>query len=274
MLFIYEVDDTFDLVKTMECGQCFHYEKIGEYRYFVYGHFSVCEVVQNKNVLNINTDPNHINFWEMYFKLDMDYSFIIDYLTDFCKKNDDEFGLRAIETGKGIRILAQPFFETCCSYILSQQNNIPRIRKMIFELSEKYSREKVNFNGNLYSCFPHFKDFDFISVENLRELGFGYRAEYLKEFADNWSNIADKVRFNYENDFALFKSCKGIGDKVANCICLYGYEEYDAFPIDVWMKKIIKEEYSDKGKELRIPEKYAGILQQFMFYTKRLESGK
>ena len=274
MLFVYQVDDTFDLEKTMECGQCFHYEKIDSYKYLIYGHFSVCEVAQNKNVLTINTDANHKELWQMYFKLDMDYSYIINYLTDFCRNNNDDFGLKAIEQGKGIRILAQPFFETCCSYILSQQNNIPRIRKMIFALSEKYSSDKVYFNGMWYHCFPHFKDFDLIEVEDLRNLGFGYRAEYLKEFADNWSETADKVRFKYENDFELFKSCKGIGDKVANCICLYAYEEYDAFPIDVWMKKIIKEEYTDKGKELKIPERYAGILQQFMFYTKRLESGK
>lgn len=268
------VDDSFDIVKTMECGQCFHYEKLSDNKYRVYGLNKVCEIKQDKQIVCIDCEDNGLDYWKMYFALDEDYSRIIEYLTDFCKSNNDEFGLRAIEQGKGIRILAQPFFETCCSFILSQQNNIPRIRRMIFDLSKKYSRTKVKFNGNTYYCFPHHRDFIYISEDNMRDLGFGYRAEYLKEFTDNWVEICDKIKFEYKSDFELMKSCKGIGDKVANCICLFGFLQYDAFPIDVWMKKVIKEEYSDKGRELKIPEKYAGILQQFMFYTKRLESGK
>jgi N-glycosylase/DNA lyase len=272
MEYFFTVDSSFNIEKTMECGQCFHYEKLRDNKYRVYGLNTICEIEQENNDICINT--NDIEYWKMYFALDTDYSKIIEYLRDFCEKNNDEFGLRAIEKGKGIKILAQPFFETCCSFILSQQNNIPRIRKMVFGLSEKYSRNQVCFNGCWFNCFPNYKDFDFVTLEELKALGLGYRAEYLKEFADSWESISDKVKFDYKTDFELFKSCKGIGDKVSNCICLYGYNEFDAFPIDVWMKKIIKEEYTDKGRELKIPEKYAGILQQFMFYTKRQESGK
>ena len=268
------VDDSFDIVKTMECGQCFHYEKLRDNKYRVYGLNKVCEIEQENNIICIDCGNSDLDYWKIYFALEIDYSEIIEYLIDFCRKNNDEFGLRAIEKGKGIRILAQPFFETCCSFILSQRNSIPRIRKMVFGLSEKYSRNQVYFNGCWFNCFPNYKDFDFITLEELKGLGLGYRAEYLKEFADKWESISDKVKFDYKSDFELFKSCKGIGDKVSNCICLYGYNELDAFPIDVWMERIIKEEYTDKGKELKIPKKYAGILQQFMFYTKRLESGK
>ena len=268
------VDDSFDIVKTMECGQCFHYEKLRDNKYRVYGLNKVCEIEQENNIICIDCGNSDLDYWKIYFALEIDYSEIIEYLNDFCRKNNDEFGLRAIEKGKGIRILGQPFFETCCSFILSQRNSIPRIRKMIFALSEKYSRNQVYFNGCWSNCFPNYKDFDFVTLEELKGLGLGYRAEYLKEFADKWESISDKVKFDYKTDFELFKSCKGIGDKVSNCICLYGYNELDAFPIDVWMERIIKEEYTDKGKELKIPKKYAGILQQFMFYTKRLESGK
>ena len=204
--------DNFDLVKTMECGQCFHYEKVGDKRYIVYGQKSVCEIEQLEDRFYIETDA--LEYWKSYFALDMNYGEILKYLKDFAEKNNDEFSLKSLEKGKGIRILRQPFFETCCSYILSQQNNIPRIRKMVFELSDKYSKNKGYIAGDAFN----------------------------------------------------------IGEKVANCICLYGFEEYDAFPIDVWMKRIIKEEYEDKGKKLNIPDKYAGILQQYMFYTKRLEA--
>ena len=137
MEYYFTVDDSFNLEKTMECGQCFHYAKLKDNKYRVYGLNKVCEIEQENNIICIDADG--IEYWKMYFALNEDYSKIIEYLIDFCKRNNDAFGLRAIESGKGIRILAQPFFETCCSFILSQQNNIPRIRKMVFALSEKYS---------------------------------------------------------------------------------------------------------------------------------------
>ena len=126
--------------------------------------------------------------------------------------------------------------------------------------------------GDEFNCFPSPNDLKGVSEEEYKNLGFGYRSAYIKDFVENWDNIIDRVTSDYDSDFNLLKGCKGIGDKVANCICLYGFEEYDAFPIDVWMKRIIKEEYEDKGKKLNIPNKYAGILQQYMFYTKRLEA--
>ena len=262
--------DNFDLVKTMECGQCFHYEKIGNKRYIVYGQKSVCEIEQLEDSFYIETDA--LEYWKSYFALDMNYNVILGYLRNFAEKNNDTFALKSLEKGNGIRILRQPFFETCCSYILSQQNNIPRIRKMVFELSEKYSKNKGYIAGDEFNCFPSPNDLKGVSEEEYKNLGFGYRSAYIKDFVENWDNIIDRVKFDYDSDFNLLKGCKGIGDKVANCICLYGFEEYDAFPIDVWMKRIIKEEYEDKGKKINIPEKYAGILQQYMFYTKRLEA--
>lgn len=268
-IYKFDIDSTFDINKTLECGQCFHY-LVNNDEYLVYGYNDVCRVWQESDVLFIQTERD-INYWVNYFSLDMKYIEILRYLESFAVKENDDFAIKAIQEGKGIRILRQPFFETCCSYILSQQNNIPRIKKMIFSLSDCFSSINVSLNGRFYNCFPKYADLLNVSEDRFKELGMGYRSEYLEKFIHNWENTFDKIKFKYEDDFKLLKSNKGIGDKVANCICLYGFEEYDAFPIDVWMKRIIQEEYQNKGKELKIPDKYAGILQQFMFYTKRNE---
>lgn len=271
MISKYNVDESFNLKKTLECGQCFHYKKEKDY-YIVLGLNSIAKVWQENNILYI--DSNDAQYWYNYFALDLNYNNICDYLIDLANLYDDSFAVEAIKKGKGIRILRQPFFETACSFILSQQNNIPRIRKMIFLLSDKYSSNKYYIDGVCYSCFPSADDLRRVSIDELKECGLGYRAEYLYDFVRNWDNIIDNVKFKYENDFKLFKSQKGIGDKVSNCICLYGFEEYDAFPIDVWMKKIIEKYYTSERKELKIPEKYAGILQQFMFYCERQLNSK
>ena len=265
------IDSTFHIGKTLECGQCFHFHKLEENKYIVYGLSSICIVEQYENYIELFTD--NLNYWKHYFSLDQNYQSIIEYLKSFAKKNNDVFMLNSINSGIGIRVLRQPYFETCCSYILSQQNRIPRIQKMVFELSQKFSSKIINIDGVNYSLFPSNKDLQMVSVEDYNKLGLGYRSEYLYDFVKNWDSVFDRIRFKYENDKELLKSCKGIGEKVANCICLYGLSELDAFPIDTWMKKIIQQEYVSKNKKLEIPKKYAGILQQFMFYYVRNEGG-
>lgn len=264
-------DETFDLVKTLECGQCFHFEKLSDNKYLVYGFNSICIIEDKGQFLEILTDK--LSYWVSYFSLDVDYKKIIKYLKDFANSNNDIFMLRSIEEGIGIRILRQPYFETCCSYILSQQNRIPRIQKMVFELSRKYSSKVLRINGVDYSLFPSNKDLKNVTVDEYKNIGLGYRSEYLYDFVQNWESIFDRIRFNYQLDKELLKSCKGIGEKVANCICLFCLEELDSFPIDTWMNKIIQKEYKEKNMELKLPDKYAGILQQFMFYYVRNVGG-
>ena len=261
-----KIDESFNLKKTLECGQCFHYLKEKD-EYIVFGENSVCRASQNKDILTLDTTDYEA--WKKYFALDEQYSNIIKYLVSFSKENDDLFSLQSINKGCGIRILRQPLFETCCSFILSQQNNIPRIQKMIFTLSEKYSSNTAILHGVKYSCFPSPEDLSKVSIEAYKAIGFGYRAEYIYNFIKIWSQLKNSLSGEYSKDKEILMSCKGIGTKVADCICLYGLHELDAFPIDTWMKKIINEEYKEKGKELIIPSQYAGILQQFMFDNKR-----
>lgn len=262
----YKIDKTFVLCKTLECGQCFHYINEDGY-YIVLGHNEIAKVWQDDKYLYIEAENQ--SYWVEYFALDIDYSQICTQLRYFAVRNKDNFMKEAVEQGKGIRLLRQPFFETACSFILSQRNNIPRIRKMIFTLSERFSSCRCKINNKEYACFPSVEDLSKVSIDELKSCGLGYRAEYLYEFVRNWKEILDRVKFDYNLDFQLFKAQKGIGDKVANCICLYGFGEYDAFPIDVWMQKIIDKYYDGELENLKIPKENAGILQQFMFYYER-----
>ena len=260
--------EVFDLEKTLTCGQCFHYVKHND-GYIVFGESSICYIEQKGNNININSKD--IDYWKKYFSLDKNYKNINKVLISQCNKNNDFFAIDCINFASGIRILRQPLFETCCSYILSQQNNISRIQRMIFSLSEKYSSVSDNFDNVEYKLFPSYEDLKFCKIENFKELGFGYRAEYLYDFIQSWPEIQNKLlkTSDYESHFKLLKECNGIGDKVANCICLYGLNHLEAFPIDTWMKKVIDDEYTSKNRNLKLPSKNAGILQQYMFYTKR-----
>jgi len=260
--------EVFDLEKTLTCGQCFHYVKHNK-GYIIFGESSICYVEQNKNNLTIQTTEPE--YWKNYLTINKNYKNINKILVSHCNKHNDFFALECIKFATGIRILNQPLFETCCSYILSQQNNIPRIQKMIFALSDKYSSVTDVFEEKEYKLFPSYEDLKKCTIDNFKELGFGYRAEYLFDFIQSWPQISARLKSttDYEEHFKILKECQGIGDKVANCICLYGLNHLESFPIDVWMKRILKEHYEDKNRKINLPLKYAGILQQYMFYTKR-----
>ena len=268
----------FSVEKTFDCGQCFRFDKVEnsphecEFRGVAFGR-AVSFANDGKRLYIYGADANDFeNIWCHFLGLDRDYDAIN---ADILSRSDNPALKNAVEFGRGIRILSQDPWESVCSFIISQNNNIPRIKKIVASLSEKYGR-KIGENDH---AFPTPEAVNDAGEEGMFALKTGFRAKYL---ADAARRVCDG-RLDLEEIAELEstvgadkKLCevKGIGPKVASCALLFGFERYDAFPIDVWMKRIIKEEYTDKGRELKIPDKYAGILQQFMFYTKRLESGK
>lgn len=255
----------FNLEKSLTCGQCFHFEKKDD-GYIIYGEDSVCFAKQDK--MNLNIKSNNNDYWIHYFSLNENYTKINNYLMSHCNNNNDNFGLRSIIYGSGIRILKQPLFETCCSYIISQQNNIPRIQKTIFKISETFSTKIDVFDGKEYRLFPSYEDLKKCTIEDFKSLGLGYRAEYLYLFIQNWPEIEKEILSinTFEQHFEILTRQRGIGKKVANCICLYGLGHINAFPIDTWIQKVIDEEYNGK---IILPSCYSGIFQQYIFYTKR-----
>ena len=281
--FLLENYNSFNLRDIFECGQCFRWniEEDGSYT-GVFG----------RNVLNVKKQNNAILFKGIcegdiiptiidYFDLERDYELIKNKL----EKVDNNMK-ESIKYGTGIRILNQDLWETIISFIISANNNIPRIKGIIERLSEKYG-DKIVYNGKEYFTFPTPKQLENVSVEEFRKLGLGFRDIRLYETTklvlnkevdiENLHNIKDT---NIVRDELLKLS--GVGPKVADCILLFStLKRFDVFPIDVWVRRVMNDLYIHKEKEQDVSkkeilqianEKFAdleGIAQQYLFYWRR-----
>ena len=275
---IFKIKNTFgiNLDHTFDCGQCFRFDRAEdseyevEYRGVAYGK-AVSFAEKDGDLYIIGADESEFeSIWRRYLSLDEDYGAIHGELLSL---SENEALHRAVEYGKGIRILRQEPWEAVCSFIISQNNNIPRIKGLIRALSER-AGEKLEGGG--YS-FPTAEAVAALGVDGLRALKVGFRAPYILD-------AAEKV-MQGELDFAAVASLptrdaekalcavKGIGPKVADCALLFGFSKYDAFPVDVWMKRVI-EKYFDPSFDPSALGKYAGIAQQVLFYYERYNVGK
>lgn len=180
-------------------------------------------------------------------------------------KSDDDFLKSAAEYGNGMRILRQSFWEALISFVVSQNNNIPRIKKSIELLCEKFGKPIEKYGMVRYS-FPTAKDLDNITLDDLSDLGLGYRASYIYGICKRNPAL---IMPNYDMLLAI----PGIGKKVASCIMLFGAYDLTQFPIDTWMKKLLNEVYS--GTFDTTPYKgFEGFVQQLQFYYYRHLKGK
>ena len=191
----------------------------------------------------------------------------------------------SIEFGSGIRILKQDLWETLISFIISANNNIPRIKGIIERMSQKYGKEII-YKGNKYYTFPSAKELSKASVEDLRTLGLGFRD---KRIYDTTKLILEsKINLNelssMEDTYKIREellTIPGVGPKVADCILLFGLNRFEVFPIDVWVRRVMNELYIKNEDETKVKKeeieklaktKYAslaGIAQQYLFYWKR-----
>lgn len=206
-------------------------------------------------------------FWQKYFDFDTDYI----QFNSVIRLSDDKFLSKALKDSFGMRILRQDLWEVFISYVISQNNNIPKIKK------------SINILCNRYSDGIHFPSADVLASLSEEELmdntALGYRAGYIigiaKQVADGSLVLSDFEKMSYDDAYNKLISIKGIGPKVANCIMLYGFHFMESYPIDTWMQKIIAEDYSnyDKNDYLKyINETYSGFqgyVQQLQFYYKR-----
>ncbi|MCR4778564.1 MAG: hypothetical protein K5858_06950 [Lachnospiraceae bacterium] len=204
--------------------------------------------------------------WAEYFDMNTDYEKLIDSINP-----EDDFLTAAAKTGKGIRILNQDPWEATLCFIISQNNNIPRITGSVNKICERFGKK---LEDGIYSI-PAPEVFAGLSgKEALSDLGLGYRDEYIYEFCKNYDVYAfleEVKKLPYEEAMKELMKVKGIGKKVANCICLYGLHMVNACPIDVWVKRIIDEEYGGKQPSW-MSCGAAGIYQQYAFYYKRNKS--
>lgn len=277
----------FDISKIFDCGQCFRFEGVpnthheAEFSGVAFGRFiSVAQDGDTVYIYNSNVEDFE-NIWYRYLGLDIDY----DAVSEEISSTSSNPALReAINYGRGIRILRQEPWEAICSFIISQNNNIPRIKKIITSLSKKCGK-RVDVPDELLShiadvdslySFPTPDSLIELGVDGLFELKTGFRAKYIYDAALKVSKkqIDDNFLFSCDSTEECVEhlcEIKGVGPKVASCALLFGYSRYDAFPIDVWIKKVI-EKYFSFGDEKFSPDmlgRYAGIAQQYLFYYER-----
>ncbi len=260
----------FLLSQTLECGQCFHYMKKDEEEYLLSAMGKVLHVAQRKDKL-IFFDTEEKEFrdvWEEYFDLKRDYGAIKRILSE----NDDVLR-EAADAMWGVRILNQDFFETMISFIISQNQQIPGIKRIVASLSEKYGKDK-----GMMHLFPDAVALIKAGEEGIKACSAGFRAKYImdacRKYSDGTINEAELRRMSYEECITVLKNVNGIGDKVANCIALFSLGKRNAFPIDVWIKRIMetlyfKEETQNSDIAAYAEKKfgeYGGYAQQYLFY--------
>ena len=275
--------DSFELKDIFDCGQCFRWNEQEDGSYTgVFG----------DNVLNVAKIGNEVIFKgickeniketvEKYFDLDRDYQKIKNQLMQV-----DENMKKSIEYGKGIRILNQDLWETIISFIISANNNIPRIKGIIERLSKKYGKE-IEWNNTKYYTFPTAKALKDVTVQEYRELGLGFRDIRLYETTHM---ILDKkvdleAMKNNPNTMEVREqllSLSGVGPKVADCILLFSdLKRFEVFPIDVWVRRVMNDLYIYNEDETKVNKKQiekiaqekfgdlAGLAQQYLFYWRR-----
>ena len=281
----YELENlsSFNTRHIFECGQCFRWDEEEDKSYTGIVGKNVINVkeVENKVVFSSYGVDNLEELVKNYFDLDRNYEEIKVTLSKI-----DEHLARSIEYGSGIRILNQDLWETIISFIISANNNIPRIKGIINRLSQKYG-EKIEWKGKEYYTFPTVEELSKASVEDLRSLGLGFRNIRVYETTHRiLSREVDLKALHNEQDTEkvrnILLTLSGVGPKVADCILLFStLKRFDVFPIDVWVRRVMNELYIKKEDETKVnkkeieklaKEKYGnleGIAQQYLFFWKR-----
>lgn len=279
---------SFEPKHVFECGQCFRWnrENDGSYTGMV-GH-NVLNVSKYQDNIKIKgyCEDNIKDVCNKYFDLETNYEEVKEELS---KK--DKYLKESIKFGEGIRILKQDVWETLISFIISANNNIPRIKGIIERISEKYG-EEIEWNEKKYYTFPTVEELSRATIEDLRKLGLGFRDKRVYDTTQMVrNNEIDILRLEKESDtkYILNELLKlpGVGPKVADCIMLFSMKKYEVFPIDVWVKRVMLELYSKEIYDMMNNEKrqvtphdilkfaedkfgnMAGLAQQYLFYWRR-----
>lgn len=261
--------DHFDLDKIFDCGQSFRFEKAedGFWEGVAFSRF--LRVGQDEKHVYIRSDEDdYKNIWKKYLSLDEDYEKINEDILAHFKSDVIK---RAMEAGDGIRILRQDPWETLCSFIISQNNNIPRIKSLVSAVCRSYG-EKFICGEAEYYAFPTVTALLAAGEQGLKALKTGFRAGYLISAAEHCGTDIDlyRIRDEYTYEQGLEELCriKGVGPKVASCTLLFSLGKTGAFPVDVWIKRTIDKYFGGKLDITALGE-YAGIAQQYLFYYER-----
>ena len=282
--YILKEPKTFNLKDIFECGQCFRWNEQEDGSY---------TGIWKENVVNVKKEGQDYVFSGIcknenlekeiytYFDLDRNYEKIKEELS---KK--DNYMKTSIAHGKGIRILNQDLWETIISFIISANNNIPRIKGIIERLSKAYGKE-IEWKGKTYYTFPTPEELKDVTVKEYRDLGLGFRDiriyETTKMILDGKVNLKElKENPNTMEVREKLLTLSGVGPKVADCILLFSdLKRLEVFPIDVWVRRVMNDLYIQNEDETKVGKKQiqkiarenfgdlAGLAQQYLFYWRR-----
>ncbi len=247
--------------QTFLCGQCFRFDPDGEgFSGIAGGRFIRAEEKEGKTVLHCTPEAFE-SFWKSYFDLERDYSAVRPLIAS------DPFLVEAEKFGRGIRMLRQEPWEALCSFIISQCNNIPRIKGIVSRLCQMYGDE---IEGGF--TFPDAPKIACLEVSDLAPLRSGYRADYIisaaREVASGALDLNALINTPTPEARKRLMAMHGVGKKVADCVLLFGLGHTDAFPVDVWIKKVLNQVYP-QGLDTSVYGDLAGIVQQYIFFYAR-----
>lgn len=267
--------DHFKPELVFDCGQCFNFEvtEDGGFSGVVLDRVVTVYPVDESTFKLCNVDEKFFSYISSYFCLDDDYDTVCrDIISSLEKEGrDTDVMKKAMEAGRGIRLMKQDKWQTLCSFIISQNNNIPRIKKIIGTLSREFGTP-FTYEGKTYYTFPTAKALYEAGEDAIFECKTGFRAKYIYDAASRV--VKGQIDLELIDSMTTCEAAqclmeiKGVGPKVAACVLLFGYGKKDAFPIDVWVKKVLSKYYDEKFS----PEyfgKYSGIAQQYLFYYER-----
>ncbi|MBN18871.1 MAG: 8-oxoguanine DNA glycosylase [Chloroflexi bacterium] len=273
----------FDLQYTLESGQSFRWikEYLDDELFYqgVIGNDIIC-LSQKHNTIKLESSSNSESIKNHiidYLKLDENLDEVYRYISK------DIYINSAIEKYRGMKILRQDPWECLISFICSSNSNIKRISKNIEDISIEYGN-KITFNGFERYSFPSAKMLSNTTEQKLRNLGLGFRAPYVLEAAKiialEQINLKKLRSINYEEALDILIKIPGVGDKVANCVLLFSLDQTEAFPVDVWIQRVLKEKYFNIQEKTNIIKvrmkaqkyfrKHAGYANQYLFHNRRL----
>lgn len=266
----------FNLKHIFDCGQCFRFNAVDSNTYFGIAKGKALKISQNGDtvILYDTTEADFRNIWFDYFDLGRDYGEIKSRLS--C----DDVMKEAILYGGGIRILNQDLWESVISFIISASNNIPRIKGIIERFCENYGKE-IKYMGSTYYSFPDIETTASLTREDLAVIRSGFRDKYIMDAAQKFRS--GELSDNYIKSLSTpdakkaLMTINGVGNKVSDCILLFGLGRVDSFPVDVWIKRIMEYCYFGGEQSIETISAFAaerfgdigGFAQQYLFFYAR-----
>lgn len=257
--------ENFNLSQICKSGQCFRMteESGNTYNVIAGGRYLTVEQREAECIFYCG-EPEFEEFWKNYFDLDGDYAAYIGQIDEA-----DTYLASAVRFGSGIRILRQDLWEMIVTFLISQQNNITRIRKCIQNICRQYGDERINAKGEVYYTFPQPASLAGLAEDALMECNLGYRSKYVVRSARSvvsGETDLNKIRaLPYPEAKAELLKLYGVGEKVADCICLFALHHLQAFPVDTHIKQAFARHYRD-GFPDSLYNGYQGVVQQYIFY--------